>query len=76
MTEELLAFERRWLNDPRASDGRKAQAIQAEFGVSETRHYQRLVAVLHTDEAWRADPATTSALLGRLKARTRARRSG
>ena len=73
---ELLAFERCWVNDPRAGDGRKAQAILDTFGVTETRHYQRLVAALDTREAWEADPGMTALLSARLQSRSRAARVG
>ncbi|GAA2037555.1 hypothetical protein GCM10009740_31760 [Terrabacter terrae] len=76
MIGELLAFERRWLNDPRAGDGRKAQAILETFGVNETRYYQRLVAALGTREAWESDPGTTALLRERLASRSRGRRAG
>ncbi|HEY1179332.1 MAG TPA: DUF3263 domain-containing protein [Phytomonospora sp.] len=73
---ELLEFERAWLNDPRADDGRKAQAIRETFGVNETRHYQRVVAAVATREAWEADPVTTAALTQRLRVRARGSRAG
>ncbi|NUO59018.1 MAG: DUF3263 domain-containing protein [Hamadaea sp.] len=73
MIAQLLEFERVWLNDPRAGDGRKAQAIRETFGVNETRHYQRVVAAVSTREAWEADPATTRVLAERLQARSRQR---
>jgi hypothetical protein len=73
---DLLAFERRWLNEPAALDGRKAQAIRETFGVNETRHYQRLVHALGTREAWEADPGTTAILTERLRLRARGRRAG
>lgn len=75
MIVDLLAFERRWLNDPRAGDGRKAQAIRESFGVNETRYYQRLVAALGTREACDADSATTSILVERMRTRSRGSRA-
>ncbi|NUP03556.1 MAG: DUF3263 domain-containing protein [Nonomuraea sp.] len=70
---DLLEFERAWLNDPRAGDGRKAQAIRETFGVNETRHYQRVVAAVTSREAWETDPVTTRALSEQLQARSRQR---
>ena len=75
MTAELLAFERLWVNEPRAGDGRKAQAIRDAFGVSETRHYQRVVAAIATREAWEADPGMTALLASRLRSRSRVGRT-
>ena len=74
--QELLAFERRWVNDPRAGDGRKAQAILETFGVNETRHYQRLVAAIGTRGAWEADAGMTAILTERLRSRARGSRAG
>lgn len=69
----MLTFERAWLNDPRPGDGRKVQAIREQFGVGETRYYQRLVATIHSREALEVDPVTTRILLDRLARRTRSR---
>jgi hypothetical protein len=74
--EQLLEFERAWLNDPRAGDGRKAQAIRETFGVNETRHYQRVVAAVSTREAWETDPVTTRALTEKLRVRARGSQAG
>lgn len=55
----MLGFERRWWRYA----GNKEAAIMAEFGMSPTRYYQVLNALLDSDEAWVADPL----LVGRLR---------
>jgi hypothetical protein len=62
MTEvqlQVLAFERRWWRYA----GAKEEAIAAEFGVSPTRYYQQLDALVDTREALATDPL----LVGRLR---------
>ncbi|NUP32911.1 MAG: ImmA/IrrE family metallo-endopeptidase [Streptomycetaceae bacterium] len=76
VTDSLLqavVFEREWINDPRAGDGRKAQAIHERFGVNETRHYQRVVAALRSPSVWAAEPQTCAILKARMEHRSRAR---
>lgn len=70
--EEVLAFERAWLNRPQ-SDGRKADAITRTFDLGETAYYQRLRAVLGEREALAVDPMTTRILLERMRRRQRTR---
>lgn len=70
---DAIAFEREWINDPRAGDGRKAQAIHDRFGVTETRHFQRLVAALRSPAAWAADPQTCRILKEKMDSRSRSR---
>jgi hypothetical protein len=61
----ILAFERRWWRHA----GAKEQAIRDSFGVSSTRYYQLLNALLDHPAALAQDPV----LVGRLR-RLRARR--
>lgn len=69
-----IAFEAKWLNDPRAGDGRKAQAILDTFGVSETRHFQRVISALRSPSAWAQHPKTCAILRERMQGRSRVRR--
>ncbi|GAB3884393.1 ImmA/IrrE family metallo-endopeptidase [Terrabacter terrigena] len=71
---DAIAFEAEWLNDPRAGDGRKAQAIMDRFGVNEARHYQRVVAALRSPSAWAAHPQACAILKARMETRSRVRR--
>ena len=71
----LLSFEREWLNRPQHS-GAKEQAILETFGVSATRYYQQLNAVLDTQEALDLDPTTVGIVRRRRAARQRQRRAG
>jgi len=64
----MLAFERRWWRHP----GAKEQAIRDEFGVSPTRYYQMLNALLDTPGALAADPVTVGRLRRLRAARLRA----
>lgn len=69
---KLLNFERSWLNRSQ-HDGRKEQAIRETFGLSATRYYQQLVAILDTHEALAIDPMTVAAVRRRRDARKRQR---
>lgn len=71
--DEMLAFEREWANRP-ANDGRKSQAIQYRWGLSETTYYQRLNSVLDTRGALEADAMTTRLLQRRRGRSARSRR--
>lgn len=64
----MLELERSWWKYPAA----KANAI-AEFGMTETRYYQRLNALIDTPEALAHDPLTVRRLQ-RLRATRAARR--
>lgn len=63
---EILAFERQWWRHA----GAKEQAIRDRFGLSATRYYQLLNALLDNPAALAADPV----LVGRLR-RLRASRA-
>lgn len=65
-SREILAFERRWWRHA----GAKEQAIRDTFGLSSTRYYQLLNALLDNPTALAHDPV----LVGRLR-RLRAWRS-
>jgi hypothetical protein len=65
-SREILAFERRWWRHA----GAKEQAIRDTFGLSSTRYYQLLNALLDNPAALAHDPV----LVGRLR-RLRAWRS-
>lgn len=60
---DLLAFEAAWLGRPR--DGAYDAAIRQEFGVSTTRHLQRVNALLDDEAAIRLDPVTCRVLRSR-----------
>lgn len=68
---EILAFERRWWKH----QGAKEQAVTDEFGMSATRYYQRLRALIRIPEAQQHDPQTVNRLL-RLERHRQARRAG
>jgi hypothetical protein len=72
---EILGFERQWWKYA----GAKEEAIKATFGMSATRYYQVLNALVDRPEALRADPMLVKRLrrlrAGRQKARA-ARRLG
>ena len=53
---DVLAFEGEWLNRPH--DGRYEAAIRERFGVSVTRHLQRVNLLIDTAGANQADPIT------------------
>jgi Protein of unknown function (DUF3263) len=67
----MLAFERRWWRHP----GAKEQAIRDEFGLSATRYYQQLNALLD-DPAALAHDAVLVGRLRRLRASRTRRSSG
>lgn len=67
----ILDLERSWWKHP----GAKATAIHARLGMSETRYYQQLNALIDRPEALAADPLTVRRLL-RLRDRRRAQRTG
>lgn len=56
--EEMLAFERQWWRYA----GAKEQAIRDRFGLSATRYYQVLNALLERPEAMAFDPVTVKRL--------------
>lgn len=60
-TEQLLAFERAWLNRDR-STGAYAAAVRERFGVSVTAWSLRLVHLLDDPRAVEADPVTVRVL--------------
>ncbi|GGO20790.1 hypothetical protein GCM10010116_41780 [Microbispora rosea subsp. aerata] len=72
---EMLAFERRWWRYA----GAKEQAIREAFGISATRYYQLLGALIDRPEALEHDPMLVKRLrrmrAGRRRDRA-ARRSG
>jgi hypothetical protein len=73
MTEQqlqVLAFERSWWRYA----GSKEEAIAAEFGVSPTRYYQQLNALLDREDALAADPLLVRRLLRLRGSRASARR--
>lgn len=63
-TEDLMSFEKRWLNQAR--DGRYEAAVRHVFGVSVIAHAQRVVATLEDGSAHRVDPVTARILGDRL----------
>lgn len=65
---EVLAFERRWWRYA----GAKEQAIRDTFGMSATRYYQLLNALIDSPAALAADPVT----VGRLRRLRGTRRAG
>lgn len=70
--EELMAFERTWLNRPQ-HDGSKAAAIRATFGLRTTHYYQRLVAAIRSGQAWQVDPVTAGVVSRRMRAAQRSK---
>lgn len=72
---DILAFERQWWSHA----GAKEQAIRERFGVSSTRYYQLLNALIERREAVEADPMLVKRLrrlrAGRKRTRS-ARRLG
>lgn len=56
--EEILAFERQWWRYA----GAKEQAVRDRFGLSATRYYQVLNALLERPEAMAFDPVTVKRL--------------
>jgi hypothetical protein len=66
---EILAFERHWWKYA----GAKEQAVRELFGMSATRYYQVLNALLDRPEALAADPMLVKRLRRLRAARQRAR---
>jgi hypothetical protein len=66
----VLAFERQWWRHA----GAKEQAIRDRFGISATRYYQVLNALLDRPEALEYEPQTVNRLRRLRAARQRARR--
>ncbi|MQA07362.1 MAG: DUF3263 domain-containing protein [Pseudonocardiaceae bacterium] len=66
---EVLAFERQWWK----YQGAKEQAIRELFGMSATRYYQILNALLEKPEALRVDPMLVKRLRRMRASRQRAR---
>lgn len=64
--EEVLAFEREWLNRPQ-HDGAKMHAAYDRFGLSLVRYYQLLVAALEDPRAWAVDPVTCGVVRRRME---------
>ena len=68
---EMLAFERQWWRYA----GAKEEAIRERFGLSATRYYQVLNALVDRPEALAADPLLVRRLR-RMRATRQQRRSG
>ncbi len=66
---EILAFERQWWKYA----GAKEQAVRDLFGLSATRYYQVLNALIDTPEALAADPMLVKRLRRLRSTRQRAR---
>jgi hypothetical protein len=66
---EILAFERQWWKYA----GAKEQAVRESFGLSATRYYQALNALLDRPEALAFDPMLVKRLRRMRSARQRAR---
>ena len=67
---QVLAFERQWWKHA----GSKEQAIRDQFGVSATRYYQMLNALLDNPAALAHDPVLVKRLRRLRATRARARR--
>ncbi|MGC5050284.1 DUF3263 domain-containing protein [Micromonospora sp. DT48] len=67
---EMLAFERQWWRHA----GAKEQAIRDRFGLSATRYYQLLNALLDNPAALAADPVLVGRLVRLRASRSRNRR--
>lgn len=65
----ILAMESQWFK----YEGVKEQAIREQFGISSTRYYQLLRAIIQTPAALEADPLTTKRLLRVAESRARSR---
>jgi hypothetical protein len=70
--QQILAFERKWWKHA----GSKEQAIRDQFGVSATRYYQVLNALLDNPAALAADPVLVKRLRRLRATRARARTGG
>ncbi|WP_409484832.1 DUF3263 domain-containing protein [Arsenicicoccus dermatophilus] len=66
---EILAFERQWWKHP----GAKEQTVKELFGLSTTRYYQLLNALIDTDAALEHDPMLVKRLRRMRAQRQRAR---
>ena len=68
--EAILVFERQWWKEP----GSKEKAVRERFGLSATRYYQVVNALIDRDEAVRFDPMVVRRLrrarAGRIRQRT------
>lgn len=67
--EQILGFERQWWKYA----GAKEQAIKDLFDMSATRYYQRLNALIDSDEALAHDPMLVKRLRRMRASRQRAR---
>ncbi|CUU57734.1 Protein of unknown function (DUF3263) [Parafrankia irregularis] len=65
----MLAFEKKWP----VHTGPKDAAIQAEFGLSSTRYYQKLHVLIESPAALAAEPMLVNRLQRLLDERRRAR---
>jgi len=70
--QQVLAFERQWWKHA----GAKEQAIRDQFGVSATRYYQMLNALLDNPAALAHDPVLVKRLRRLRATRQRARTGG
>ena len=66
---EILEFEREWFKHP----GSKERVVKDRFGVSATRYYQILNALIDSDEAASFDPMLVKRLQRMREARKRQR---
>lgn len=66
---EILAFEREWFKHP----GSKERVVKERFGVSATRYYQILNALIDSAEAAEEDPMLVKRLQRMREARKRRR---
>lgn len=66
---EILAFEREWFKHP----GSKEAVVRERFGVSATRYYQILAALIDSPEAAAEDPMLVKRLQRMREARKRRR---
>lgn len=66
--QDILEFEKHWYR----YEGAKQQAIRAELGLSPTRYYQLLNALVDKPEALRAEPV----VVRRLQRQRQVRRTG
>lgn len=72
--EDLMAFEKAWLNRPH--DGRYESAVRREFGTGVTTHALRVLAAIEDGRAHRCDPVTAGVLDRRVRARMKQRSGG
>ncbi len=70
--QAILDFERTWWTEP----GTKGAAIQARFGLSPARYYQRLAELVESPEAAAYDPLVVRRLRKLRTNRRRARIEG